>query len=69
MAEVAPWGPGTECIGKYNFPGSAAHVSWWRVGALVLDFWRYWGDHSLCGDVREAEKKQENAGFNCCCFW
>ena len=21
------WEAGTECIGKYNFPGSAAHVS------------------------------------------
>ncbi len=28
MAEIAPWEPGTECIGKYNFPGSASHVSW-----------------------------------------
>ena len=21
------WAPGTECVGKYNFPGSASHVS------------------------------------------
>ena len=30
MARQSPtqgWEPGTECVGKYNFPGSASHVS------------------------------------------
>ena len=27
MSENAAWATGTEVVGKYNFPGSAAHVS------------------------------------------
>ena len=27
MSQNKGWEPGTECVGKYNFPGSASHVS------------------------------------------
>lgn len=27
MAKIDTWEAGTECVGKYNFPGSATHVS------------------------------------------
>ena len=41
MAKPDPahaWAPGTECVGKYNFPGSASHVSMgvWEHGLMCV---------------------------------
>uniref|UniRef100_A0A1X7SJN8 SH3 domain-containing protein n=1 Tax=Amphimedon queenslandica TaxID=400682 RepID=A0A1X7SJN8_AMPQE len=40
MAAVSPphtqWGPGTTCIAKYNFPGSASHDLPLRRGDKII---------------------------------
>ena len=35
MAESPYLEAGTECVGKYNFPGSAAHVSFFVILLII----------------------------------